>query len=457
MLKIYPAYKESAIPWINKVPTEWNINRGKALFSNPKEINKEGKYSNVLSLTLKGVIRNNIDNPIGLAPKSYDTYQLFEKDDLVFKLIDLENISTSRVGLVGEQGIMSSAYIRTVLRNKQKHNVKYFFYQYYSWYLRNVFNGLGGGVRQTINPDELLSLKILVPSRTEQDQIVRYLDWKVDEINRLVIQKKRQIKKLEELKIANIDRLITLGLNPNATLKSSDVEWIGSIPAHWKVEHIKQHFTIKKRIAGKEGYDVLSITQQGLKVKDISTNEGQMAQDYSGYQFVYPGEFAMNHMDLITGYVDLSDKFGVTSPDYRVFSLTDEENCYAPYYLRVFQIGYKRRIFYKFGKGAANQGRWRLPKRAFYDYMIQVPPIDEQIAIEKACTELEQRIDEMISGIRKEIALVDEYRTKLIADVVTGQIDVRDVVIPEYETVENGADEIIEEDDEDGNATEICE
>lgn len=442
----YKGYKTANIPWISTVPDTWNVNRGKALFFNPKEINKNGKYNNVLSLTLRGVIRNDIDNPIGLSPKSYDTYQLFEKDDLVFKLIDLENISTSRVGLVGEQGIMSSAYIRTTLREKTEHNIKYFYYQYYSLYLRNIFNGLGAGVRQTLSAGDLLSLKILVPTKEEQDQIVKYLDWKVSEINRFIYEKRKQIKKLEELKFSRIDSLISKGLNVDVDMKDSGVDWIGKIPAHWDVDHIKQHFVIKKRIAGKEGYDVLSITQQGLKVKDISTNEGQMAADYSGYQFVYPGDFAMNHMDLITGYVDLSDKFGVTSPDYRVFSLTDEDNCYAPFFLRVFQIGYKRRIFYKFGKGAANQGRWRLPKTAFYDYPIQIPPKEEQIDIENACVEIEKRIDDMISGIRNEISYVEELRIKLISDAVTGQIDVRGIVIPEYEiqtddSYDNGMDD----------------
>ena len=159
----------------------------------------------------------------------------------------------------------------------------------------------------------------------------------------------------------------------------------------------------------------------------------------------------MNHMDLITGYVDLSDKFGVTSPDYRVFTLDDTENCYAPYYLRVFQIGYKRKIFYKFGKGAANQGRWRMPKNAFYDYSIQVPPMEEQRQIEEACQKLEQDIDDMISGIQKEITLVEEFRTKLIADVVTGQVDVRDEIIPDY-TSDSGAEALendsLEDEDE---------
>lgn len=447
MYKSYDGYQDTEIQWMHQIPSHWELNRGKATFSNEKTINKNGRWNNVLSLTKKGVIRNNVDNPIGLVPKSYDTYQLFEKDDLVFKLIDLENVATSRVGLVWEDGIMSPAYIRLKKRSSEE-NTKYFYYLYYSWYLQLVYNNLGAGVRQTMTAEELLNLSIPVPPKEEQDQIVRYLDWKTAEIDRFVHQKKKQINKLEEYKFSKIDELITKGLNHLVQMKESGVEWLGQIPEHWDVHTIKQHFKVRKRIAGKEGYDVLSITQQGLKVKDIASNEGQMAMDYSGYQFVNPGDFAMNHMDLITGYVDLSDKFGVTSPDYRVFTLEDTDNCHPEFYLRVFQVAYKRRIFYKFGKGAANQGRWRLPQRAFYNYLIQIPPIEEQKNIDRECKRLEEKIDEMIESLKKEIDLLQELRTKTIADVVTGQIDVRDVVIPDYSCDEDTDSDDIEEDEE---------
>lgn len=111
-------------------------------------------------------------------------------------------------------------------------------------------------------------------------------------------------------------------------------------------------------------------------------------------------------------------------------------------------MAYKRRIFYKFGKGAANQGRWRLPQRAFYNYSIQIPPIEEQKVIEYECKQLEKNIDEMIEALKKEIDLLQELRTKIIADVVIGQIDVRDVVVPEYSRDEDTDSGDIEDDEE---------
>eukprot|EP00487_Bulimina_marginata_P011247 TRINITY_DN677_c0_g1_i2.p1 TRINITY_DN677_c0_g1~~TRINITY_DN677_c0_g1_i2.p1 ORF type:complete len:138 (+),score=39.38 TRINITY_DN677_c0_g1_i2:229-642(+) len=100
--------------------------------------------------------------------------------------------------------------------------------------------------------------------------------------------------------------------------KESNIDWMETIPEHWEIIRLKYIFSIKKRIAGMLGLDILSVTQRGVKVKDIESGDGQLSMDYSKYQRVEVGDFAMNHMDLLTGYVDLSKFDGVTSPDYRV-------------------------------------------------------------------------------------------------------------------------------------------
>jgi type I restriction enzyme S subunit len=122
-VKKYSEYTPTGIAWNENMPSHWTSDKAKHIFSNPKQINKGNSEKNILSLTLKGVIRNDADNPIGLAPSDYSTYQIFEENELVFKLIDLENISTSRVGIVHERGIMSSAYIR--LHPRIPLNLKY--------------------------------------------------------------------------------------------------------------------------------------------------------------------------------------------------------------------------------------------------------------------------------------------------------------------------------------------
>ena len=307
MLKGYEKYKESGIPWDICEPATWDCVRGKALFENPKYINKNNEYKNVLSLTLKGVIRNNIENPNGLVPRSYDTYQLFEKDDLVFKLIDLENISTSRVGIVGEQGIMSPAYIRLVLRKKEKQNIKYYYYQYFSLYQRQIFNSLGAGVRQTLSARELLEQKIMVPPKPEQDKIVQFLDWKISEMNHCIHQKKKQIKLLEELKRNIIDDLITNGKNSEKRVKISKAKWMGNVPYDWneyRLKNLFQEINVRSEL-GLEPH--LSMSQKkGLVTDDEDIERRLLSESYAGAKlcekddfFVYSGNHFINIISFL--------------------------------------------------------------------------------------------------------------------------------------------------------------
>ncbi len=175
--------QSSGIDFIGNVPSEWEILRGKDVFSYLKKINKGFRSKNVLSLTYGGVINKDFDTTAGLNPQSYETYQVVEKDNLMFKLIDLENIKTSRVGIVHENGIMSSAYIR--LKANPGISSKYYYYLYYYYYKINLFNYLGGGVRSTLNYSSLLEIPVIKPSFEEQQAIVKYLDanlYKVDSV-----------------------------------------------------------------------------------------------------------------------------------------------------------------------------------------------------------------------------------------------------------------------------------
>ncbi|HIV09468.1 MAG TPA: restriction endonuclease subunit S [Candidatus Spyradenecus faecavium] len=199
--------RATGIPWNPQCPQHWNIQRAKYLFFTEKTLNVGNKEKNVLSLTLNGVIRNNSDSPIGLSPQSYATYQLFNPNDLVFKLIDLNNVSTSRVGLVPERGVMSSAYLRLIARKKC--NVRYFFYQYYDLWLRNVYNGLGAGVRQTLDATDLLNMMVLLPPPQEQDEIVYNLDNAVIKIAETSSVLMKQIDCLKELKARLISDVVT--------------------------------------------------------------------------------------------------------------------------------------------------------------------------------------------------------------------------------------------------------
>ena len=199
-------------------------------------------------------------------------------------------------------------------------------------------------------------------------------------------------------------------------------EWLEYIPTDWKQSKIKHLFSIKKNIAGELGHDVISITQRGAKLKDIESGEGQLAMDYSKYQLVTEGDFLMNHMDLLTGYVDISKFNGVTSPDYRVFSVSNE-NAYSKYFLYLFQHGYKSKIFYAYGRGSSQLGRWRFPTVEFEDFHFPIPPIEEQKLISRYLDKKTSQIDSLVEKIQKKIKLLKEQRTSLINHYVTKGLD----------------------------------
>ncbi len=199
----------------------------------------------------------------------------------------------------------------------------------------------------------------------------------------------------------------------------SQVDWIGNIPNHWGVKRLKFIFDIKKRIAGQLGFDVLSITQKGILVKDIESGDGQLSMDYSKYQLVFNGDFAMNHMDLLTGYVDISDFNGVTSPDYRVFTIKDKTQFFDRYYLYLLQMCYKQKIFFPLGQGSAHLGRWRLPTEAFNEVEYPHPDYLEQQKIANFLDHETSKIDSLITKQEKLIELLKEKRQAVISHSVT--------------------------------------
>jgi type I restriction enzyme S subunit len=176
---------------------------------------------------------------------------------------------------------------------------------------------------------------------------------------------------------------------------------------------------IRKRIAGSLGHDVLSVTQKGLRVKDIESNDGQLSMDYSKYQLVEAGDLVMNGMDLLTGWVDMATAPGVTSPDYRVFSIRNGEAVDRRYLLRVLQMGYQRRIWFAFGQGSSHLGRWRLPTDAFNSLQVPLPPLHEQSAIASFLDRETAKIDALVAEQERLIELLHEKREHVITVSVT--------------------------------------
>lgn len=196
-------------------------------------------------------------------------------------------------------------------------------------------------------------------------------------------------------------------------------EWIGDLPTGWDALKTKSLFKILKRQVPHDGQTILSITQHGIRPKNISENEGQMAANYDGYQEVFTGDFAMNSMDLLTGWVDQSQYDGLTSPDYRVFVATEPTLVHGPFYSYVFQSLYTRRIYYKYGRGVSNMGRWRLPAQTFLNFPLPNPSLVEQRVIADFLDAKTTEVDGVVGKLQREVELLERYRRELIARTVT--------------------------------------
>lgn len=445
-MKKYASYEKTNIPWTHERPAHWDEFRGKRLFVNNKEKNANNVENNVLSLTLKGVIRNDKDRPIGLSPNDYSTYQIFEKDDLVFKLIDLENISTSRVGIVPERGIMSSAYIRLTARKNV--NIRYFYLQYYALWLRNIYNGLGAGVRQTLSASELLNLGIVVPPRDEQDQIVRFLDWKTSDINRLINVRKTQIKHLEEIKQKTIDDAVLHGIHGEKN-KDSLVDWFKQIPEHWDTRRIKFLFDMRdeRNHLPLEEVNLISLyTKLGVvQNSDVEYTTGNRATTAEGYKKVYEDDIIVNIILCWMGAIGRCAYNGVTSPAYDIY--TPRKNVSSRYYHYLFRTKRFSGQCYRAGKGIMAM-RWRTYSPQFRNIVVPYPPFEDQEEIASFLDETCKRVDGDIEVLKGEIKQLEELRKTLIADAVFGKFDVSTIVVPDYEFVDEDTDSDSDSEDE---------
>ena len=415
--------KDSGVEWIGKIPREWEVLKNKNCFTLRKEIvgNSFEEY-NLLSLTKLGIKIKDKNDFKGKVPENYGTYQNVKRGEIVLCLFDLD-CSAVFSGLSEYEGMISPAYkVYTCNKNIYNTFAKYWF-EY--CFIERKYKIYSKSLRYVVNSDDFGGIEILVPPLEEQEKIANYLDKKVSDIDLIIEKTKITIEDYKKYKQSIITEVVAKGLNPNVEMKDSGNIYIGKIPKKWQMKKIKYLFLIKKDIAGKIGFDILSITQKGIKIKDTTTNEGQMSMDYSKYQLLNVGEFAMNHMDLLTGWVDISKYDGVTSPDYRVFKLIDEKNNSKNYYLYFMQICYSNKIFYSLGQGVSSLGRWRLQSDKFMNFIIPVPPLEEQNQIAEYLDKKTSEIDTLINKKEALIKELEEYKKSLIYECVTGKKEIK--------------------------------
>lgn len=405
------------VPWMPEIPSTWRLMRGKYLFKSEKVINDKMQCKDRLGLTLNGVIDRFEGDQVGLNPNDLRTYQIFNENELVFKLIDLENKNTSRVGFVHKKGIMSSAYIRLV--NNRNVNMKFFYYQYYDLYQRFIFNMIGQGVRATMSSSDLLDIPIVIPPIKVQNSIVEYLDKKISDIDKFIQNKLKLINLLIEEKIAIINIYVSQGNNTSTEFQDCLVKWINKIPNNWKQKKLK-YLLIESNKRSKDGKEqLLSLSKyKGVVPQNEIDSQIARASSLIGYKYVEPNDIVINKMQANNGLVGLSQIYGITSPDYSIYKIKEE---YYPQYLGLLLSSKFYVANYNLYSKGVMDGYVRLYTDDLFNIYGIVPPIDEQKNIVEIIEKKHNELNLLISKAQKELTLIKQYRNSLITEIVTGQ------------------------------------
>ncbi len=425
-LKPYAEYKESGLPWLGQVPGHWSLIPNRGLVRKRKVLvgNRHGDYR-LLSLTKQGVIVRDISTGKGKFSSDMGTSQEVRTGDLVFCLFDVPETPRT-VGLSRHDGMITGAY--TIFESLGRGSAEYFELFYRAMDDRKLLSPLYSGLRNTIPPERFLGTKSPLPPPDEQAAIVRFLDWANGRLERAIRAKRKVIALLGEQKQAIIHRAVTRGLDPSVPLKPSGIPWLGDIPQHWVVERTKNVFRLRTQKSGlSHGKELLSIyTHIGVRPRKDLEQKGNKASTTDNYWIVQKGDLIVNKLLAWMGAVGSSDYEGVTSPAYDI--LMPIRPLCSDYYHHLFRTKLYQQLFKQRSRGIMDM---RL--RLYFDQLGQIPvpfpPVDEQAAIVAFYVEETADLTVAISRLNREIELLREYRTRLVADVVTGKLDVREVAL----------------------------
>ena len=273
---------------------------------------------------------------------------------------------------------------------------------------------------------------------------MRFIDWKVSAINRLISAKKKEIALLNEIKRTRIESALSYGIHDETVITTGN-PWLPVAPKSWRKMRHKNVLTEKKEFVGDKAseYTLLSLTTNGVIVRDIESGKGKFPSDFSTYQIVEHGDmvFCLFDVDETPRTVGLSEHSGMITGAYSVFVPHDA----IPEYLYFYFLA----IDNKKGFRPLYSGlRKVVGKDIFMRQSIYLPSAEEQAELVKYLKLIEEKTQTVINSYNREIENLYEFRNKLISDVVTGQIDVRDIEVPDFEYVREDADGESEENDE---------
>ena len=443
LLHPYPAYNPSGVPWLGNVPKHWEVLPGKACYTSHQTLNHGLVEKTVLSLSYGRLKVKPEEKLHGLVPASFETYQLIEPGDIVCRPTDLQNDWNSlRFGLSQHKGIITSAYM--CLRTREELTRRYGHLLLHTYDLMKIFYGLGSGLRQNLSWTDFKLLPCLVPPLPEQRAIVRYLDHVDERIQRYVTAKEKLIALLEEEKQAVVNRAVTRGLDPNVPLKPSGVDWLGDVPAHWEMQPIKRAF-----LSMDYGISASASDSGSIRLLTMGhLQDGQvMVPNNGGVEFVAP-DLLLQQGDLLFNRTNSQELVGKVG----LFTGHDTPVTFASYLVRMRpHLGHEPEYLNMALNSPSFITRARreaipslhqsnLNPTRYGRLSIALPAKDEQHAIVEFLDKATANIDASITRARRQIELLQEYRTRLISDVVTGKLDVRDAAaqLPKHPMTETG-------------------
>lgn len=427
-MTVYPTYKDSGIEWLGQIPTHWELTRISSVLTEVKDLNTSLRFSHPSQFKFGDIILKpdvNIEDVSSLSKCI-----IFRKDDILINGLNLNyDFVTQRIARANYTGIITSAYIAVRVRNNL--SSKYVTYLFKALDSRKVFNGLGTGIRLTLTYKELKKYYILLPPQEEQRQIVAYLDYKSNKINERICQREREreLQTLSELKQAEIAAVVTRGLDPNVPMKESGIEWLGKIPAHWEVRKIKN--CLQER--SEKGYPnepILCATQsRGVIPQDMYDNRVVVVnKDFDKLKLVKCGDFVIS-LRSFQGGIEYAYYQGIISAAYTILTPKDKRN--SEYFKHLFKSHDFIQLLQTCVTGI-REGQ-NINYAMLAKHFIPIPPIEEQQKIVLYIKNRLYVIDEYISKLKAEINYLQEYKQRLISDVVTGKVDVRGVEIPNEE------------------------
>lgn len=415
--------KDSGIEWIGEIPINWQAVNPRWLFAQRKDRAKKGMEQYTASQKY-GVISqkdymNRIGGSIVTVQKDFDILKMVCKGDFVIHMRSFQG------GLEYSEhtGSISSAYVM-LIPQKNAGECRYFKWLFKSASYINALQSTSNLIRdgQAMRYSNFIQIIIPYPPLVEQQQIADYLDTKCSEIDATAEDIQKEIALLEDYKKSVITEAVTKGLNPDAEMKDSGIEWIGQIPKHWEVDKIKYH--LKRNEPKTPGNAiVLSVYRDyGVIPKDSrDDNHNVTAEDTSKYKYVKKGQLVINKMKAWQGSLAVSDYDGIVSPAYFIYDFIDEEynHKYFHYLVRSCYKDEFKRI-----SGGIREGQWDLSPEGFSNTLVLLPSVEEQNEILDYILQKEMEIDTLIADKKRQLDILADYKRSLIYEYVTGKKEV---------------------------------